>query len=233
MAAFIILKRSGALVCKKAKWMSPPWLYSLAMADGVWWGRVLAAALANSPRWGRRNRRSWCNHCQEWIRALGARAHDQGSLRSHGQTSHSGAIGEQSTGEHAAKGKWRGWCICPRVWSASSLLILGRQRGNQALAWVTHANTLWDLGRHPFLLWASVSSSLQMRKWYKDIRKRLLPLPTPLEIFIGIISCPLERTATLKGSGGNSAPIVFQILREEWGAVGLFQLCLHLKWQSA
>lgn len=130
------------------------------------------------------------------------------------------------------------WASCKRervgrVIFAYSRAILGQQRRNQALAWVTHANTLWDLGRHPLLLWASVSSSPQMRKCYNDVRKRLLPLPTPWEILIVIISCSLERTATLKRSGGNSAPKKSQILKEVWGVLGLFQHCFHLKWLSA
>ena len=46
---------------------------------------------------------------------------------------------------------------------------------------------------------------------------RLLSLPTPCEILTVIASCSLERTGTIKRSGGNSASQkVFQILKEVW-----------------
>lgn len=237
MAAFIIFKRSGPLVCKMSKWMSPSWLYSLAIADGVWWGRVLVVALANSPTCGRRNQRHWCNHGQKWIRALGARAMTNALWGAAGHLANQSYQGHRWIRHRWAscKGKGRADAFAPGFGTHHLCLFSGnywaQEGANGALAWVRHANTLRDLGWQPLLLWASVSSFLQIRKWYNDIRKTPSSSHTPGNTHSHCFLSPGENCHPKKKRRKFCSKEVFQILKKVWGVLGLLQHSFHLKWQ--
>lgn len=189
MAAFIIFKRSGPLVCKKSKWMS--------LLSQSRWGMMREGPGGTSGKLSH----MWQEKSQILMQSLiknESRPLWQEPLTSAlwGAVSH---LANQPQQRHhrikrrwaAAEGKGRGWCTCSGVWNASPSLILGQQRRNQASARVRHANTRWDLG---WPLYFPGPQFPHLYKWGSDTAPsgRCLPLPTPWEILIVIISCPLE-----------------------------------------
>lgn len=155
-------------------------------------------------------------------------------LRSHGRPGKpviSGSSLNKAQVSKLQKGKSGADAFVPGFGTHHLCLFSGTRAGNWALAWVRHANTLWDLGWNPLLLWDSVSSSLQMRKCYNDIRKTPSSSHTLGNMHSRYFLSPGENCHPKKKWRKFCSKKVFQILKEVCRVLCLLQHRFHLKWQ--